>query len=239
MNIQFRLGVLLIAFTSFTTFAGSIGFNFVGAEGGKAQTMREEDEAGVVAQKFWNNVKTSNDDPNGHANRGKQMNVADAAGKAIKGMSLTIEATKDTQVFPANGATWGFEGAALTLRTGHAHPTPKITITGIPYKHYDVYIYLAAGDAGGQGSVAISLPKGIKGAVDKTATYFYNFKWEEGKDVRAESKTLDDAKNGGGNYVQFTDNTAPAIVLDIDGKLAGGWTGVAAVQIVDTTPAKK
>ncbi len=91
-----------------------------------------------------------------------------------------MEATPSTQVWPEDAASWGFSGTNLTLQSGELYPQPRITVTGIPYGLYDVYLYAAAGGNGGQGIAAISVANGVSGGVDPTGTYYYNFNWQNG-----------------------------------------------------------
>ena len=213
----------------------SIGIHFVGKEA-KTTTLEATQSAGVdeVAQDHWNNVTISNDDPNGHSNSGALAKVNDNAGQEVKGASMTVDAKSDTQVWPGNGASWGFADGNLILQTGTAGPSPTVTIKGIPYKNYAVYVYAAAGDNGGQGSATIAVANKVEGKVDATAAYFVNYNWQGGKFVKSEAKTLDDAKKTPGNYVVFSGNTASDITVDFKGTLGGGWIGISAVQIVET-----
>lgn len=229
------LATLLVCVLSAGAWAGSIGINVVGADP-KTQTLAPIDLTGVVAQKNWNNLAlTKADDPNGHANGGMLRKVVMDDGKPVQNLTVQIDAAPGGAVWPATGVSWGFEGSDQILRAGEAHPNARVILKGIPYKKYDVYCYFAAGDNGGVGSVAIAVAgQATKGKVDDTKQYFYNLKWTEGKDAKAESKTKDEAdKAEGSNYVVFTGNTANAITLTCDGKVAGGWTGLAAVQIVE------
>ncbi|CAN5368069.1 hypothetical protein BH10PLA1_BH10PLA1_01590 [soil metagenome] len=70
--------------------------------------------------------------------------------------------------------------------------------------------------------------------------------WLHGRYIISEADSADAAKeSAGSNCIKFTGNTASSIVIDNDGKVSGGWTGVAGVQIVETKqaadekPAKK
>ena len=218
----------------------SIEINFVGKDV-KAQTLEPTQSAGVegVAQDHWNHLTVSSGDANGHSNSGTLPKLNDNSGKEVKGANVTVDAKSDTQVWPSTGASWGFADANLVLQTGMISPSPTITVKGIPYKNYDVYVYVSAGDNGGQGSATIAVADKAAGKVDATATYFCNYNWQEGKYVKSEAKTLDDAKaSKGSNYICFTGNTARDITVDFKGTLGGGWIGLAAIQIVQTPEPK-
>lgn len=230
---------LLLALAA-TSQAQSIGVNFVGKDA-KAQTLQATQSAGVaaVAQDHWNHLTVSEDDANGHDNGGTLAKVNDNAGNEVKGTSITVAATQDTQVWPSNAASWGFTEANLVLQSGMIWPSPTITAKGIPYRNYAVYLYVAAGDNGGQGSATISVANKAAGKVDSTPTYFCNFNWQDGKYVKSQAKTLNEVKDSkGSNYICFTGNTASDITIEFNGTLGGGWLGVAAIQIVQIPEAK-
>ncbi len=231
---------LLVCAVAGTLHAESIGVNFVGKEA-KTQTLKATQSAGVasVAQDHWNNMTISEDDGNGHDNSGNLAKVNDNAGKEVKGASVAVAATAETQVWPNNGASWGFTGTNLILQSGILSPSPTITVKGIPYKNYAVYVYLAAGDNGGQGSATISVANKVAGKVDGTPTCFCNFNWQGGNYVKSEAKTLKEAKDSkGANYIVFTGNSASDMTVEFNGTLGGGWIGVAAIQIVQTPEGK-
>ncbi|MFI5378761.1 MAG: hypothetical protein ACHRHE_05665, partial [Tepidisphaerales bacterium] len=225
---------LLVLALAATLHAESIGVNFVGKDA-KAQSLAATQSAGVaaVAQDHWNNMTVSEDDANGHDNSGTLAKVNDNAGKEVKGASVAVTATAETQAWPSNGASWGFTETNLVLQSGMIWQSPTITVKGIPYKNYAVYVYVAAGDNGGQGSAKISVANKVAGKVDPTDTCFVNFNWQGGNHVKSEAKTLADAKaSKGSNYIVFTGNTASDITVEFNGALGGGWLGVAAIQIV-------
>ena len=109
MRIAPGICSLLVLALAATSHAQSIGVNFIGKDA-KAQTLEATQSAGVaaVAQDHWNNVSVSEDDANGHDNGGSLDKVNDNAGKEVKGASVTVAATQDTQVWPTNAASWGF-----------------------------------------------------------------------------------------------------------------------------------
>ncbi len=240
--MKMLLGVcsFLIFALAVDSHAQSIGVNFVGKDA-KTQTLQANQSAGVaaVAQDHWNHLAVSDDDANGHDNSGALDKVIDSAGKDAKGVSVTVAATADTQVWGTNGAAWGFTETNLILQSGMIWHSPMITVKGIPYKNYAVYVYVAAGDKSGQGSATISVASKVPGKVDSTRAYFCNFNWQAGKYVKSEAKTLKEAKDSkGSNYICFTGNTASDITVDFNGALGGGWLGVAAIQIVEIPQAK-
>jgi hypothetical protein len=240
MRVLHGICAILILALAASSHAQSIGVNFVGKDA-KAQTLLPTQKAGVpaVAQIHWNHLTVSEDDANGHDNSGSLDKVNDNTGKEVKGLSVTVSATPETQAFPSTAASWGFTDTNLILQSGMIWPSPTISVKGIPYKNYAVYVYVAATDNGGQGSATISVANKAAGKVDSTSTYFCNFNWQDGKYVKSEAKTLKEAKDSkGSNYICFTGNTASDITIQFNGTLGGGWLGVAAIQIVQTPEAR-
>ena len=228
--------------------ANSIGINYTGA-GSFGQTQAQATggyslaptaSAGVVAQDNWNNTTISYTDGNGYGNSGSLSTIVDSNGAAVTGMSVTTAVnTSDSaytgdplKLYPSAGtAGWGFSGNNLTMLEGGVYPSPKVTITGIPYSSYDVYVYMeAAGGNGGSGAVMINANSG-SGSVDSTNEYFYDYGWPNGAFIQA-TATSSAANTAVSNYVLFTGNTASDITLTAE---ASGWnTGLAAFQIVNT-----
>jgi hypothetical protein len=228
--------------------AVSIGVNYTGA-GSYGQTQAEATggyslaptaTAGyaTVAQDNWNNTTTSYTDGNGYGNVGVLSTVVDSTGATVSGMSVAT--APDTsgigKEYPTSGtANWGFSGNNLTMLEGNIRPSPQVTVSGIPYSQYDVYVYLSApGGNGGYGAVTISANSGL-GAVGPTNEYYYNYAWPNGAFIQATATSVgavNTSSSPASNYVLFTGNTASGITLALDNN---GWnTGLAAFQVVDT-----
>ena len=235
MRIQHCLCGLMVMAACAVVQAGSIGINFVGGKP-DGQFLAAGAKAGLseVAQDHWNNLTISKSDPNGHRNKSTLDRVHDDAGQTVPDMKVTVDATQTTQVWPANGASWGFSGADLTLQSGEVYPQPRITISPIPYASYQVILYAAAGRNGGQGSATITVAQGAPGKVDPAGTYFYKLNWQGGKFIVSRAKTLEQAQaSKGSNCIRFTGNTAKSITIEWNGKAGGGWTGCSGLQIVE------
>lgn len=240
MKFTACVAVLLVSVLGAEAYGAGVAINFVGTKPDN-ETLVADSEVGVagVAQKHWNNLTCTASDPNGHGNHGELKSVVNDRGDKVSGMSVTVDATPTTGFWPADGSAWGFSGDNLMMQLGEIHGRPRITITGIPYAKYDVYLYASAGANGGQGSASIAPAPGAKGQVSTTRTWFYNFNWQSGQFVKSTAATLDEAKkSSGSNYVVFPGNTAKSITVDWNGTLGGGWTGVSAIQIVDRGTAK-
>ncbi len=212
--------------------AGGFGIDFVGEDpNNKVDTT---DKAGIpeVAQANWNALQVSRDDPNGRNNSGVLISVVDQDGNAVDGVTVTVKAEQG-KVWPKNGASWGFSGANAKLQQGFIWPQFRITVNDIPYDKYDVYVYAGAGDNAGGGKVTISVANNAEGAVDANSTKFYRLTWLDGRFVRSDATTIEDAKSKNGNYIVFTGNTAKDIAIDWDGTVDAAWTGCSAIQIVE------
>ena len=104
----------------------------------------------------------------------------------------------------------------------------KLSVRGVPYKKYNVYVYLGADADQGAGSVTISSPSG---KVAPKGTYFYWKRWLDGLFVVSKATTLQEAEPS--NCVVFEGNTAKEFNVTWTGNLKDGWTGVTGVQIVE------
>ena len=235
---RFTYLLAILATAMFTGAAGaqSVGIHF--CNGKAAQKLRPHDTAGssAVAQSHWNNVTVKSTDPNGHWNKGGLKRLVDNKGKTVKGMAVKVNSgpNQKAQLWPADGVGWGFMGPNLTLQKGMVYAHPFITVSGIPYAHYNVYVYADAGANGGDGSATISVAGGANGAVSKNKTYYYHYAWANGHFVRATATSRGDADKTATNYMVFKGNTAKAFTIDFNGTLGGGWTGVSGIQIVAT-----
>ncbi len=213
--------------------AEGVGINFYNQKTDE-QMLKRSDVAGIdeAKQSLWNHLTVENKDPQGHNNSATLEALADSRGRMLRGMTVKVDAADGMQVFPTGGESWGFEGPNATMLKGQLHPQPRITIVNVPYREYAVICYIAAGNNGGLGSVSIAKMDGSAGEVDPAGKYFYKLSWTNGQFEQATAKTLDEAKKGKANYVMFKGNTARGIVIEYDGRLGGGWTGAAAIQIV-------
>lgn len=206
--------LLLAAAFSFSLLHGeSIGLNF-SLEGDADTELEMKDNAGVpdVSQDSWNNLPGA---------IGERSGLVDSAGREISAFSVKWTVPPDASWRAKAGSDWGFKGPDLKLQRGYIQYGGVLMISGIPYKKYDVYVYLNAGENGGVGSVDLSGDK----------TLFYNVGWLGGKFQVSESPgSLEAAPSA--NVVVFRELSAKELDLNWKGSLSGGWTGVSGVQIV-------
>ncbi|NNM89144.1 MAG: PEP-CTERM sorting domain-containing protein [Phycisphaerae bacterium] len=219
--------------------ASEIGINFTAANSGSSSSyaLTPTDTAGVsgVAQSNWNNLSISDGDANGISNAGGLTagTAIDSTGTMVTGLSVAVAAASGGKVYPTVGDSWGFSGSNLTMQEGEIYPQPEITVLGVPYSSYDVYVYATAGSNGGTGSATISIANGASGTVDPSNTYWYNYGWEGGSFVQS-TATTSAANTAISNYIVFTGNTTTDFSVAWNGTLSGGWTGISAMQIVAT-----
>lgn len=236
------LSTLLMAFSFLfagvqTVSADSIGINFFSEKNTKQSTLADDAVAGIdsAKQQHWNNMTVTNDDANGRGNSGSILEVKNDQGKPVPATTVKANGDKDHQVWAVGGATWGFSGNNLTLQKAHLHVTPMITVCDVPYKKYDVIVYISAGNSGGIGKATIEKANNVDGDVSEIKTVFVNYAWADGKFKQAKATTADEAKTGGAsNYVVFPGITASDFTVTFDGKVHKGWLGVSAIQIVET-----
>lgn len=224
------LAFTVCGYLSSMTFAASaIGLNYSVKDKPESE-LGAADVAGAdeVAQDNWNNLPGP---------KGELTAIKDSGGKSVEGITITWDATegKGDQAWRCKiGRDWGFKGDDLKLVIGYHQLGGTITIKGIPYANYDVYVYAAADDNTGLGKVTIT-KLSSDGAVDPAATRFYNYAWLGGKFVKSEATRQADATKGS-NYLVFTGNTAKDVKFNYVGNLKGGWTGITAIQIVEAAP---
>lgn len=202
--------------------AGSaVGLNFSVA-GEPSTELQPKQAAGAsgVAQRHWNNLPGPS---------GRMAPCVDDQGRKVDGLAAVWSVPGEDQAWRSKkGRDWGFKGANLTLQSGYIQLGGKLSVAGVPYKKYDVYVYLGADGDQGSGSVTIASPSG---EVAPHGTYFYWKRWLDGRFVASDATSLEAAKPS--NCVVFRGNTASEFHIDWAGNLKDGWTGVSGVQIVE------
>jgi hypothetical protein len=97
-------------------------------------------------------------------------------------------------------------------------------VKGIRYPRCDVHVYLNADDNGGSGLVTLQ-------SSGRTEARYYKLGWHDGKFLESASTTTESA--AAGNLVIFRGQTAAEFLLEWEGNLSGGFTGVSGIQIVE------
>jgi hypothetical protein len=211
---------------------------------------------GYVNQNNWNNLTPGSyqDYNGGYYNGGNLSSVVDSTGATVTGMTvaaggsgyLTYNASNTIANPSANtyidtGQEWGLPDP--TMHDGFYNGTPELTVTNIPYAQYSIYAYVGAGYNGGQGSGTLSVANGVTGAVNPNTEYydFYGTTYPGPYYVSTDTSLAQAvAASEPGQILLFTRNTASAFTLDWNGSVPGNTgdtTGLAGIQIVDTSPA--
>lgn len=119
--------LVVLAALAANTFAASIGVNFEGGGNGVgAISMASTDVAGVVPQANFNNEP---------GNSGTSVGLNDATGHSTTAL-LTYSASGTYSVGQASPV-----GGDQELNDGFIYGNGSVTVTGVPYHMYDVYVY--------------------------------------------------------------------------------------------------
>jgi fibronectin-binding autotransporter adhesin len=235
--------ILAVVLSAAVANAQSIGVNFYGFNGvSYPDTLAASSIAGVTAvqQANWNNLQMPNTDGNGHWD-GMSVNgtLINSIGATVSGLSLTLGGNSymnyNDPRMPANlpeskpystdgaGGQWGGSGNWEVMENGMIYPSAYFDFTGITYSTYNVFVYIAPnGGNGGYNNTVALTALGGSGTVDPVLSDgAFTYPWSP------------NVWTQGGNYVEFTGNTATS--LEINMPFTGGWNGgIAAIEIVNT-----
>jgi hypothetical protein len=176
--------------------------------------------AGVVSVPFWNDSYLQ-----GFPSAASRTNLLDSTGATVPDFSFTTSVT----------GGWFIQGSTPTpdvdgtynklMLNGYlnANNAQSITLNGIPYAQYSLYVYLSADVAGRNGAVSI----------DTTTNYFATLGPTANNDVNAQFiQTTDTAQTyPSANYAVFTGLTNSSQVVRWS---IPQWGGIAGFQIVAT-----
>lgn len=129
--------VALLATTS-ATFAASIGVNFVNEYSTSDSTLASNDEAGLIKQDNWNNVDVLTRD-------GSTGALNDDSGSAT-GVNLSWSKVNNSFYGASTSASPDeklFRGMIEGDYNGTGPLGPLLSISGVGYATYDVYVYMA------------------------------------------------------------------------------------------------
>lgn len=122
--------------------SADIGVNFVGgggASGGGPNTLAPADVAGQVPQANWNNATGASGTLNGLLN---------GAGGATSA-NLTYRSPNTWSSGTNDGTTNGALLDGYLDSNGSAAGGAKVTVTNVPYAHYNLFVYLNTDNGGG------------------------------------------------------------------------------------------
>jgi hypothetical protein len=200
------------------TIIESIGVNFYNDTNHTYTMLAANQSAGVVGQTNWNNETFSGRfDSNVAANTGTVLTVYNNAGAVETGFSYVWSGANNAwgssgSTSSGNTALFGgyFEGDYV-VGTG-----PNVSVTGVNYSIYDVYVYLADSPA----SVSIF-----------NESYSYTTSYNS----FATQGFLQANSNGDlANYALFSGLTSENFQIDF-AKISGNRAGIAGFQIVDAS----
>ena len=227
-TLAFLTAAVAAIATQVSVQAASIGFKFAAEQSAittgntvVSATITDTATAGFVPQAHWNNFTGG-------------TGTSTAALKQSDGASLSGMTTAWnygwTYKSDWTGGFYGLDGDT-SLHAGYVDGGGSITITGIPYSSYTVYVY-SGPDGGGSrvGSVALS---SSTGTVDSTK-YFFNTGWSAGVYHQATATSLA-AATSSTNYEMFTGNSASSFTIT-QAKADGNNSGIFGIQIVDAVP---
>jgi hypothetical protein len=218
------LGVVLAAASVAT--ASSIGVNFTGGGNGSspAVSLLPTDTAGVVPQANYNNAPTGN---------GTSVPLVDNAGAPI---SASLTYTSGGTYSSIGGATIAPAGGDEKLNTGFIFGNASVTVSGIPYARYDLYIYELNDAAGRVETTTLTAPAAGQGPffgaaappadashVDQNAATPYQY-------VQAVS-TVTASPTPAADYVRFSDLTGSTLTFTISAPGNGYLNGFQIVEV--------
>jgi hypothetical protein len=196
----------------------SIGLSFA-APGNGATEMQDHDAAGMpgFCQANWNNLTGPS---------GKYRGAKDSDGKVVEGMQLVWTAQGSAPTPKEQKAFhFDFKFSQLVLMSGHLPGRASLEVTGVPYKTYDVLVYLAAAKDNEKSPGQVTLKSN-----GSAQTIHYLHEHLKGRYVA--SKALGAAQAQPSNLVIFKALSGDTFTLDWDGTHPPAPSGVAAVQIV-------
>jgi hypothetical protein len=211
-------GLMLSSSVASATLIESVGVNFYNDDNPTGTMLAANQSAGVVGQTNWNNETFAGRfDSNVAANTGTVSTVYNNAGAVEIGLSYVWSG--------ANNA-WGTFGSTstgnATLFGGHFEGDyvvgtgPNVSVTGVNYSIYDVYVYLDDSPA----SVSIF-----------NESYSYTTSYNS----FATQGFLQANSNGDlANYALFSGLTSENFQIDF-ARISGNRAGIAGFQIVDTS----
>ncbi len=232
------------------TSARVVGLNFVGTStGGNFSTefgpLASATSAGFIPAINWNNSGSN------VATQTSPLTLLEKSGATPSYVTATWSSANTWSARSATGnPNAGEKTADATLLHGYiesrATTGASVTVSNIPYASYDVYVYVTGGGNGNVGSLSIDR--------SGSTTYYYKVLQHDSyvpsttptsaspyslPFVIGEATSRETALTApAATFVRFTGVTGADLTISaIDQTLNANAGGIAAVQIVDTTPA--
>jgi uncharacterized protein (DUF1800 family) len=228
-------------------FTQAVGVNFVSAWHNDGW-LRPRDITGVVPQQYWNNTRPLG--PWGTVNAATSAVLSPTTGQVV---NATGANSNFAVSWTANGV-WasGNQGSAAGrlldgFLLGQDGVPASVTLTGINFATYDVYVYVGSSANQQRGWARL-------GTNDSTKRYFLSANLApQTSYIEAITTTADLAAAIGtetnaqeierrktsatrqGNYVRFRNVTGASVNVQAQSDIAGTGAGIFAVQVVDVT----
>ena len=207
-----------------TVFSGAIGLNFVSLENvtGSVPSLLP---AGVVPQMFWNNTvpMRSWSRPSG--------NTADIATPTAGGVSYA-----NGQPVPGMTVSWVSDSTTTTYNDGNAEQklmngllatSATLTVAGIPFAQYHIFVYVGGAHDGQRASVRLN-NESLTTRPFTTLSAAPQMEWLSIAEPTAA------IPSPYGNYVCYENRTGTSVSISVN-RVDGFSSGLHAVQIVDAT----
>jgi hypothetical protein len=203
---------LAVWMTLQAAFAGSIGVNFLGTVGSTGTALAPAASAGFIPQQNWNNppVATSQTTP---------VSLVDDSGNSVAAtltwfVNVTYRASNNASTHPL------FDG--YLDDTGSAGDG-TITVTGIPYSKYDLYLYYGSDGNDRTQYWQINQDAGTR-KFGKTNSGTFN--------GYVEATATSEATAQPATYVHYTELTSPTLLIEWAKLSSNG--GIHGFQLVET-----
>lgn len=206
---------LALATTATSSWAASVGVNFTNEFAVGASSLNASASAGFVAQDDWNNVDVLTS--SGSANAlGNDSGVATSVNLSWSNVNNSFFGSSSTGT--ANDTLYSgiIEGNFSNINSG-----PNLTVTGVNFDSYDVYVYMAE-----FGSTGASV------AVDGL-TKFYTATNNFGAIGFVEATSTSAGSLSTATYARFSGLSGSSFNIDFNKVGSGNRAAVAGFQIVE------
>ena len=203
----------------------NIGVNFNSSTAGHVDLVTSS--AGAVPQGNWNNVSNATGSVAG--------SVLEDSGSTLEGMSISWAGNAAHSVGGASGTGEGDDTALMhggfeVQDLGYG-VNNEITLTGVPYAEYDLYVYVSGWNAGRTGEAQLKADGGVVSGSQRQfqglGTLFL-----DGTHTHSESTGTTDI----GTYVMWEDLIATDVVIQAKNLVNGTQPLIVGLQIVKTPP---
>ena len=156
--------------------------------------MTTNDLAGAIHLANWNNMTG----PTGYGNAQTLANPLDSSGAVVGGMTVTVTGGSSSSTFAYNAAAGNDSTLFDTVFDQFDGTAGTISVTGVPYATYDVYLYMRSDGAARGGAFTIGgTTYYVRGGLSNPATNGTGY-------VVSSATTNGGTNTAQGNYVRFS-----------------------------------